>query len=70
MPPRWPATTGVDQGGTEDALGEVASSVLHCVDAVVTIEEPEKLLEEEVEIRWQFFSDPSTGLGRYVSLWC
>ena len=51
------------KGGTEDALGEeLPSSVLHCVDAVVTIEEPEKLLQEEVEIRWQFYSDPSTGL--------
>ncbi len=51
------------KGGTEDALGEeLPSSVLHCVDAVVTIEEPEKLLQNEVEIRWQFFSDPSTGL--------
>jgi hypothetical protein len=51
------------KGGTEDALGEeLPSSVLHCVDAVVTIEEPEKLLQDEVEIRWQFYSDPSTGL--------
>ena len=36
--------------------------MLHCVDAVVTIEEPEKLLEDEVELRWQFYADPSTGL--------
>ena len=51
------------KGGTEDALGEdLPSSVLHCVDAVVTIEEPEKLLEDEMEIRWQFYADPSTGL--------
>ncbi|MEC7098569.1 MAG: hypothetical protein VXW74_03885, partial [Candidatus Thermoplasmatota archaeon] len=51
------------KGGTEDALGEdLPSSVLHCVDAVVPIEEPEKLLEDEMEIRWQFYADPSTGL--------
>lgn len=56
-------TWTLTKGGSDEVLaGELPSSVLHCVDAEFIIEEPEKLLQEEIELRWQFFSDPSTGL--------
>ena len=56
-------TWTLKKGGTDEIIaGELPSSVLHCVDVDFIIEEPEKLLEEEIELRWQFLSDPSTGL--------
>jgi hypothetical protein len=56
-------TWTLKKGGTDEIVaGELPSSVLHCVDVDFIIEEPEKLLEEEIELRWQFLSDPSTGL--------
>ena len=50
---------------TNNATGEVLganmpSTAIHCVDVYVELDEPEKLLTEEVELRWQMFVDPQT----------
>ena len=52
---------------TNNATGEtlaadLPSSNLHCVDILVEIDEPEKLLAEEVEVRWQMFSDATNSI--------